>query len=343
MSASTTQRVYCTYFDSGYLGRGLALISSLRSFGDHSDVYVLALDTATEKFLKEHAPEHVYVINIGALEAAEPSLLPLKPKRSRMEYYFTCTPLLIRYVMNQLALPGSVAIYLDADLYFYNDPQLVISALGNDSVGIIEHRYPDNVAPKLAKYGRFNVGWVGFKDDTAGRRVLDWYAARTLEWCSDKPEDGKYADQGYLDGFPEFEGVKILTSAGFNLAPWNTKRHSLSLSQAIPEIAANPASPVLVDGDPLIFFHFHGLRQVGKWFVTSQLIYKSQMNHLLREDIYQPYVNKLNSVDIAIAEYLPEISIKKRGNGIGGVMSRFRKNVLNLVSVVTGNALKIKD
>jgi hypothetical protein len=332
MPAKATPRVYCTYFDSGYLSRGLALISSLRSHGDNSEVYVLALDNETEKFLTNHAPENVFVINIGELERAEPSLLPLKVQRSRMEYYFTCTPLLIRYVMNQLATPGSVAIYLDADLYFYNDPQLVISAMGKDSVGIIEHRYPDAVAKKLAKYGRFNVGWVGFRDDNPGRNVLDWYASKTLEWCSDKPENGKYADQGYLDWFPEFEGVAILESAGFNLAPWNTKRHKLRLTQQLE-----------VDGEPFVFFHFHGLRAVGHWFVSSQIIYKSQMSQLLRDEIYQPYVNHMSAIDDAIAQYLPARTIKKRGNGMSGALSRFRKNLVNFVSIATGNAIKAKD
>lgn len=332
--------MYCTYFDSGYLSRGLTLISSLRSFGDNSDVYVLALDSATETFLRDHAPENVFVININELENSEPALLPLKTQRSRMEYYFTCTPLLIRYVMNQLATPGSIAIYLDADLFFFDDPQLVISAMGKGSVGIIEHRYPDSVAPKLAKYGRFNVGWVGFKDDASGRNVLDWYASKTLEWCSDKPEDGKYADQGYLDWFPDFDGVEILKSPGFNLAPWNTRRHKLKLTPAGRSHQNNSDSTLTVDGEPLVFFHFHGLRTVGSWFVSSQIIYKSQMNEILRKRVYQPYVNKLHSTDNEVIPYLPTTVIKKRGNGLHGVLSRLRKNLVNVISIATQNALK---
>jgi hypothetical protein len=245
--------------------------------------------------------------------------------------------------MNKLATPGAVAIYLDADLYFFNDPQLVISAMGNGSVGIIEHRYPDSVAKKLAKYGRFNVGWVGFRDDRPGREVLDWYASQTLEWCSDKPQDGKYADQGYLDWFPEFEGVTILKSAGFNLAPWNTKRHKLSLPLQERKFKGGFVSLLHVDGEPLVFFHFHGLRAIGNWFVSSQIIYKSQMSQLLRDAVYQPYVNKLRSIDLAIAQYLSGASIKKRGNGLSGTISRLRKNLVNVASIATGNAIKPKD
>lgn len=334
MSATATPRVYCTYFDSGYLSRGLALISSLREHGDNSPVYVLALDDAAALYLDEHAPENVFVLPIEELEQAVPELLPLKAERSRMEYYFTCTPLLMRFVMDKQNIPGGMSIYLDGDLFFFDNPQLVIDSMADSSVGIIEHRYPDSVAAKLAKYGRFNVGWVGFRNDDAGRNVLDWYSEQTLNWCSDKPENGKYADQGYLNWFPEFSGVKILEAPGFNVAPWNTKRH---------RITSTDSGQVIVDGVPLTFFHFHGLRKVGNWFVTSQLIYKSQITSVQKNHIYKPYVDKLVSIDNAISSYIPDKVISKRGNGVSGLASRIRKQLVNIVSIATGNALKIHN
>lgn len=338
MSAKATPRVYCTYFDSGYLSRGLALISSLREHGDDSPVYVLALDDAAALFLAEHAPENVFVLRIEELEKAEPELLPLKAQRSRMEYYFTCTPLLIRFVMNKQNIPGGMSIYLDGDLFFFDNPYLVIDAMEDSSVGIIEHRYPDSLADKLSKYGRFNVGWVGFRDDRDGRKVLDWYSDQTLEWCSDKPTNGKYADQGYLNWFPEFTGVKILSSAGFNLAPWNVKRHHIAETET-----ALGAEKVTVDNQPLVFFHFHGLRKVGNRFATGELTYGARLSKTLRHRVYQPYVNMLNTIEKATSPLLStETSVKKRGTGITGVISRARKSALNAVSIASGNSVRPK-
>ncbi|GAB2823952.1 hypothetical protein GCM10027022_13220 [Alpinimonas psychrophila] len=323
--------MYCTYFDSGYLSRGLVLIESLREHGDNSPIYVLALDETTSEYLKAHAPENVFIISITEIEESEPRLAPLRSQRSHMEYYFTCTPLLIKFVMEKLETPGSIAIYLDADLYFFSSPNLVINDLGSESVGIIEHRYPDNVAANLAKYGRFNVGWVGFRDDDAGRAVLDWYSDRTLEWCSDKPEADKYADQGYLNSFPNFPGVKILESAGFNLAPWNTRRHRTT----------QLGGSVFADGQMLIFFHFHGLRKVGPWFTSSQLTYGSPMNSVLRNGVYQPYVNALARMDGLLQN---DVSLqkraKKRGNGLIGFVSRLWISSLILIAVASRNALR---
>ena len=338
MSATATPRVYCTYFDSGYLSRGLALISSLREHGDNSPVYVLALDDAAALYLDEHAPENVFVLRIEELEKAVPELLPLKAERSRMEYYFTCTPLLMRYVMNKQNIPGGMSIYLDGDLFFFDNPQLVIDAMAGSSVGIIEHRYPDSVAEKLSKYGRFNVGWVGFRDDQDGRKVLDWYSEQTLAWCSDKPENGKYADQGYLNWFPDFTGVKILSPAGFNLAPWNVKRHRISVTET-----AIGTEKVTVDSQPLVFFHFHGLRKVGSLFATGELTYGARLSKTLKQKIYQPYVDILNTIEKTAAPQLSvEVSVKKRGTGITGFISRARKSALNAASIATGNSVRPK-
>jgi hypothetical protein len=322
---------YCTYFDSGYLSRGLALIESLRAHGDDSPVWVLALDDDAKRYLDESGLPNVFTLTIHDIEAAFPSLEPLKSSRSRMEYYFTSTPLLLRWVLDQHDDPAStIAIYLDSDLFFFDDPALVLDELGAGSVGIIEHRYPPRLAKRLAKYGRFNVGWVGFRGDERGLACLDWWGASTLEWCSDIPSDGRYADQGYLDSFPNFPGVVVLQPAGFNLAPWNTSRHDVVLD----------SGRVRVDGDPLVFFHFHGLRRVGRWFVTSQLVYGSWLNRPLREGVYRPYVRDLVAEDARVHDALGSRTIHKRGHGLHGFVSRARKTLIDRAAIVTRNAIR---
>ena len=331
--SNPTPRAYCTYFDSGYLSRGLVLIDSLRGHGDGSPVWVLALDDEAKQYLEAAALPGVTVITIRDIEAAEPELLPLKTQRSRMEYYFTATPLLMRWVMNQQQDPETVVVYLDADLCFFDDPSLVFDALGDGAVGIIEHGYPARLEKSLAKYGRFNVGWVGIRGDARGRACVDWWARSTLDWCYDKPEGGRYADQGYLDQFPIlFDGIVILPSHGFNLAPWNTSSAELRLA---------PDGGVIVSGGPLVFFHFHGLRRVRRWFVSSQLIYRAPMHAILRDDVYRPYVEHLVAADRVVAGAMPaRAAAKKRGNGIRGLASRGRKTLVDTLSIVTRNAIR---
>lgn len=335
MPASTpSPRAYCTYFDSGYLSRGLALIESLRAHGDEAPIWVLALDDAAKQYLDDHAIPGVTAITIAEIEAAEPELAPLKPLRSRMEYYFTTTPLLMRWVMNRQTDPDTVVIYLDSDLYFFDDPALVLDALGDGSIGIIEHRYPPRLARSLAKYGRFNVGWVGIRADDRGRACVNWWAARTLEWCFDTPDAGRYADQGYLDRFPGlFEGVVILAPLGMNLAPWNTAGTAVRMHDGV----------VIVGGrDRLVFFHFHGLRRVRGWYVSSQLVYAAPMGRVLHDAVYVPYVRAIVAADALVAAAIGSPpTVNRRGKGLRGLVGRLRKMALDTLSITTRNAVRI--
>lgn len=325
--------VFCTFFDSGYLSRGLSLISSIRNQGDQTPVYVLCLDQITEEYLISAALPGVHTLHISQLEAREPRLESLKLERSRMEYYFTCTPQLFMLLFDEINTPGTIVSYIDADLYFYAPPTRIFEALGSNSVGITEHRYSAGMAPKLAGYGRFNAGFLCFKDDTEGRNVLQWWAEKAIEWCSDKPDSGRYANQGYLNWFPDFPGVQIFDSPGFNTAPWNTGGHTIT--------TGNDGKP-LVDGKELVFFHFHGLRRVDDWFVTSELIYGSRLTKELKNDIYVPYAIELELQDKIVNKSLgTSARMSKRGNGIHGLIGRARKYAIDRLSILTGNAFKI--
>jgi len=341
MPASDTHS-YCTYFDSGYLSRGLTLIESLRRHGDDGHVWVLCLDDAAKAYLDELGDPTIHTLVAADLEADNPGLAAVKPERSRMEFYFTCTPLLVRYVMDAQATPDSVTVYLDSDLYFFDDPALAFEALGHGSVGIIEHRYPHRLEKRLSKYGRFNVGWVGLRDDTDGRACLDWWAQSCLEWCYDTPVDGKYADQGYLDSFPTlFEGVVSMAGAGLNLAPWNTGGHELTVEShggAVPH--------VFVDGrDRLVFFHFHGVKRTSDRYITSQLVYGSRMGKILRNDVYTPYLADLRHFDDVVASsgQAPKPAVSKRGKGLRGQLFGLQRRAVDIVSIATGNTVPLSE
>lgn len=329
--------VYATYFDGGYLARGLALFHSLREHGDDAEIWVLCLDAQVESFFDELGDARIHTITVDDLEVAEPRLLEVKGGRSRMEYYFTCSPLMLRYVMAQQTDPEMVVIYLDSDLYFFDDPAIALSALGDGSIGIIEHRYPPRLAKRLRKYGRFNVGWVALRADADGRACLDWWATSCLDWCFDTPDAGRYADQGYLDWFPErFRGVVVLDGTGLNLAPWNTGRHSLSVQ------ATNGSGRVIVDGtDALVFFHFHGIKRRGRWFVTSQLVYGSSMSRILRDRVYSPYTDELDRFTLVAARHAPVQTVSKRGKGWRGRLFSVQRMILDGLSIATGNALRV--
>lgn len=326
--------VYATYFDSGYLSRGLTLIDSLRANGDQSEIWVLCLDNPTERFFAKSNRQGIRAISLAELEARIPLLSSIKQERSKVEYIFSIGPTFLKHVMQNHVDADSTLVYLDADLYFFDNPKDVLDGMSGASVGIIEHRYSKRLKRKLSKYGRFNVGWVGFKNDVTGNKVLNWWAERCVEWCFDAPQnDGRYADQGYLNSFPNFEGVLILQSAGFNLAPWNTETHQLSQDRL---------GAVEVDGDPLTFFHFHGIRETRRWYVTSQLVYGNMGSRLLMQHVYTPYLTHLqrNAREVQANLVSTTTPPARRGKGIRGAIFTWQKRLVTVISVATGNAVR---
>lgn len=323
------QRIYCTFFDVGYLAKGITMIQSVRQNGDNSQFYILALDDEVENFLKNSQISGISVIRINQIEKEFPQLLEVKPVRTSMEYYFTCTPYLFLYLFK--TVPGvTMAAYLDADLFFFSDPSQVFSELGDNSVGVTEHRYSIKNIKRLGKYGKFNAGFLVFKNDMQGNEVLRWWSQQTLEWCSDKPNDGKYANQGYLNDFPSFSGVHSFQSAGFNLAPWNSSGVKIKL---------NDRNQVQVDGDLLCFFHFHGFRITRSRAITSEIVYGGKLTSNLRNYIYQPYLFELEKNTVSISRSVILNQQAFRGNGIHGFVSRFFKKIIDWTTVITGNSL----
>ena len=102
-----------------------------------------------------------------------------------------------------------------------------------------------------ADRGVYNAGSIAFRNDEPAAEALAWWSARCLEWCFDRVEPGRFADQKYLDELhARFAGIRVAERPEAGLAPWNVEAAELTRS----------GRDVLVDGRPLIFFHHHGLQ-----------------------------------------------------------------------------------
>jgi hypothetical protein len=278
---------YGSYFDSHYLPRALVLFASLDRHDPGWSAHVLALDEACERALRGLGRTNLTVTNLAQLEAAEPRLLQVKGQRNRVEYYFTCGPAFLDQVLGGLAA-GEGLTYVDADLCFYSPPQPVYAELARASVGLVEHRFSARNQKSLPA-GRFNVGWLFFRQDSNGSAALRWWKERCLEWCFDRFEDGKYADQLYLEGLAaQFQGVHSVQHPGVNVAPWNVDGLTLSRGEA-PE-------GLQVSGQPLVVYHVHGVKQLSpRLFRLAGADYGARFWGLLRSRVYRPYLRELEA------------------------------------------------
>ncbi|MBI2516121.1 MAG: hypothetical protein HYV95_04330 [Opitutae bacterium] len=278
----TTHR-FCTYCDKGYAARLLCLHESLVHQGEPFVLYVLCFDRETEAVVRAWAMPSLVAVALDEVLRADPAYAAVQAQRSPVEFFFTATPVIIRHCLERDEAAERVT-YLDADLFFFGPASAVFAEQGEASVGIVPHRFPSHLKAR-EQYGLYNVAWVSFRRDANGLACLEWWRKRCLEWCHDRWEYGRFADQGYLDEFPRrFAGVKVLHHPGIDAAPWN-------IGEAKTTQRGNH---VLVDGQPLLFYHYQGIRELSPgWFEPGLRQYQVSLTKPVRELVYLPYLRKL--------------------------------------------------
>jgi len=283
--------VYCTYFDTGFLSRGLVMLRSLRRYDPSSIIVVLAIGEVPARVLHDVFGSELRVIESEALHSAVPVLRVIREQRSTWAFYATQKPALAMFTMGSEILPESV-VYVDADTWFFADPAPIFQEIGGASVGISPHRF-HAANRNLNIYGKYNAGWVYWCNNQIGRECLADWRDDCLEWCSEQNQpDGRFMNQGYLNRWPErYSNVHVVWNPGANLAPWNVDGHVLE----------RDGDAVTVDGSPLIFYHFSGLRRdAGRHWYSSYP--KFEQFDLVNDTIYRPYITALDAEGRRLAD-----------------------------------------
>jgi hypothetical protein len=132
-------RVYCTYFDHNYLPRGLALYHSLQRHAPGAELWVLCLSEACHRALLALDLPQLVAVRMADFEAANADVAATRPSRSQIEYYFTCSPAWILFVLESNADAAWVT-YLDSDLFFFSSPDPIYDEMNDAAFGIVPHR-----------------------------------------------------------------------------------------------------------------------------------------------------------------------------------------------------------
>ncbi len=268
---------YVTLFDSFFLPQGLALHRSMQRYAGSHTLWILCVDEEVFEVLVRLQLPNVQLMQLGKLET--PELLSVKPYRSRGEYCWTLTPFAPRFVMDSMPSVNRVT-YLDADLFFFDSPQLLLRELegSGKSVLITEHAYaPEYDQTRLA--GRFCVQFMTFKNNDAGVKVMRWWQEKCIEWCFNRYEEKRFGDQKYLDVWPElFESeVHILEQTRKTLAPWNVRMFEVA--------GGGSVSPV--------FYHFQELRIIAPDRVMLYTGYRIGGCGMALYDVYMKELSKV--------------------------------------------------
>lgn len=295
---------FCTLFNSFYLSRGVLMYRSLEKSCADFHLYVYAFDQDTYEFLKNENYKHLTVISLKEFEDEE--LLRVKKDRTAAEYCWTCSSATILHAIENFKLDNCT--YIDADMYFYSDPRVLIDEMGENSVLITEHRYtPKYDQSKVS--GKYCVQFVTFKNDENGLKVLKDWKKNCIAWCYNRVEDGKFGDQKYLDAWKgNFKGVHELQHLGGGLAPWNMLQYGFSKNSSGKLIGKENSSGKTFD---VVFFHFHGLKLYSD-DIVSFTGDGYEMNPGAAEIFFKPYVKELVEVSFQIHK---KVNNKFNSNG----------------------------
>lgn len=290
---------FCTYFDLNYIDRAKVLFDSVEQTCDKFKFYCLCLDQQSFNEIKGNYSESYIAISLHELEIFEPKLLDVKKDRNNKEYIFTLSPVILLFVLNKYNIQEFT--YIDADTYFFETPKAVIEECGNNDILITPHFFPDSLK-HLEMHGVYNFGLMHIKNTENARKVLEWWKSKCLEWCYDKVEEERAADQKYLDKLPKlFRGIAVSKNLGINAGPW--------MLNGIKHATRN--DKIYFNNDQLIHYHFHNIHKIKEdEFNIGLSSYNFKLNKVILK-LYIHYFTIYNKVNYNHTKTKPHLSFNR--------------------------------
>ncbi len=290
---------FCTLFDSFYLTRGVLMYQSLEAVCEDFHLYIFAFDDKCYDILQKLDLKKATIISLKEFE--DEKLIGVKSSRTKAEYCWTCTPSTILYVIEHFNT--SACTYLDADLFFYQNPKVLFGEMGDKSILLTEHRYPPKFN-RTKSSGKYCVQFITFINNNEGLNALKWWRNACIDWCYDRYEDGKFGDQKYLDDWTSrFPGVHVLQHLGGGLASWNVGQWRL--------LSKHGNIITFLDSKDnrkfeAIFYHFHHVR-----FYKNNLVDFGWRHPTLPviKNLYVPYIVRLSQLEQTIKNSAPDFDI----------------------------------
>ncbi|MGE5677301.1 MAG: hypothetical protein ACM3ZR_04510, partial [Pseudomonadota bacterium] len=268
---------FCNVVSRTRIYQFLALYASMEKNCPGFRTFVLCMDDDTSRLLKQAGLEHAVPITLDELE--DKILRKLKSTRKIGEYCWTLKPVLMSYVFEHYENIDWLT-YLDADTYFFSDPSVIFSGMENFSVLLSDHDSNEQIKFVEKEVGRFNAGFVSFRNDFVGRECLHWWKKQCIKWCYNTTVTGQFGDQKYLeDMYKLFQGVSPVTIPGINVAPWNDAKYEIHLRD----------NTIYINDNPLILYHYCGFRLVDK----ASCVF--MFGNVHRPVIHDPYMREIKA------------------------------------------------
>jgi hypothetical protein len=247
-----------TSFAINYLAKARVLASSVKANNSNIDViavvcdrFPVGIDPTLEPF------DEVWMVDEYPFE-------PIKAWIFQHSIMELCTAVKGWALQRLLASGYDYVMYLDPDCWVMEDPEQIISILAKDmSVAVVPHTTsPAKTKEEIRlietsslKHGIYNLGFLLVKNDNNGRAFAKWWADRLRDFCFIDFEKGIFTDQRWFDlAVGYFSFIQVSWHKGIDVASWNVGQRKIERANS---------GGYLIDGQPLIFYHFSGVGPAG--------------------------------------------------------------------------------
>ena len=295
---------FCTITTYDHLYKVYALRDSLLRYDNNTMLHVLMVDNSKEQIHSE-AIKGYTIDDLNGDIVVERIISKYHSDKDKLRW--SLKPSFLRFLLQKDEI--SKAIYLDNDLFFFNDYAFLFNHLDKHSFLLTPHYYArspehhQNWLEANFRAGLFNAGFIGVNKNAVN--TLQWWAECCLYRCKKSAFRGTFDDQKYLDLIPVMcEDAMILRHQGCNVAEWN---RFLCLREVIDGV-------VLINGTwPIVFIHFNNTTireiedgnepQLVEYFNRYFECLKKYKPKLTKADLYRPKA-RIDLIKYAVWKFL---------------------------------------
>ncbi len=295
--------------DANYLHKAVVFYKSLSLHHNNFILHLFCFDEVTFSVLNEFRYKNIILYHPTEFETNE--ILNLKKTKDRLyEYYWALNPYIARKVI--LEQNCDFVTLSDCDLMFFQSPEIIFREFDEADAIIQPNNFSQIYDNDFARYGYYCSSFQCFRNNENGKKILDYWYGKCLEWCSHTGEKGKFGDQMYLDDWRRrFEHVREVTNPGTNVAPWNVQKFDFSTKDG--EVLINNVWP-------LVYYHYHSLK-MNLIDYSTMITGDRNLAYPIAEDavrlIYDPYIKILETTVEELKKhkvYKDYVSTNPQGN-----------------------------
>lgn len=239
-----------TIVSRNYIAYAVTLMQSVRDAHPDAARFIVLADSYREFPSVDMAAEPVFCDEIGIGPISN-----MKLWYTVIEFNTAIKPFVFNWLFSCHNF-GEV-VYLDPDILVFRPLTEVVEGLKSHNIVLTPHimrPLQDGGEPSdltIMKSGVYNLGFLGVRNDPHGRSLIDWWSERCFLHCRIDIADNMFTDQRWMDLAPVFvPNPLILRHPGYNVAYWNLAHR---------ELRRTADNAWLVNGEPLVFFHFSGI------------------------------------------------------------------------------------